>query len=160
MLRAMIEPFNSAEVEAMDRDLLTVFNNDTNVAESANYSIDFAELTNYSDEVVDSIESDYNYDYGQNIDVAALNNRTLDAARQVIYHETTSAARLHLLVTMNQMYSIWATRTGRVWSSNPIHKCEAIRLMLKNDMNLIPIGYREDIVSGWLLFCGSHNKFE
>jgi hypothetical protein len=149
VLRVPIESFDVAAVAEMDQTLGTMFisstPSDSNVV-SSNESSD--------EDVENSTQS------SSLLNISRLSNRIASAARQAIYYETTATARLRLLIIMNQAYSTWVVAHNRTWAANPKRRCNAIRSMLENDMSLVPTKYREDTISGWLLFCAAGAKFE
>lgn len=145
ILHAPIESFDVATVAEMDHELRTMLVTHTRIMDDEN--VPTGESYESSDEYEPSIIT-------PTLNITDLSNRVASDARQMIYYETTSAARLHLLIVMNQMYSFWANTRGRKWIANPRRRCDSIRSMLEFDIALIPDRYREDTISGWLLFCG------
>ena len=142
VLRAPIETFDAAAISEMEtnlRILQTSQNQDTFIDNEP------------------SLQSSQEYDSAP-LNISELPNRVMIGARQAIYHDTTSAARLGLLLTMNQVYSVWAAANDRPWVANPILRCVEIETMLVMDLTSVPVRYREDVISGWLLFFSSHSK--
>lgn len=151
-LRAPIESFDFAAVAEMDQTLGNMIA-DINI--QSEYDSQVAAVNSSSG------ESDYDYDYTQPmLNITTLSDRAITAARQAIYHESTSATRLHLLMVMNQVYLTWSTYHGYQQSINPRLRCDSIYDILSFNISLVPVKYREDTVKGWLLFCAPHAKFE
>lgn len=142
VLRAPIETFDAAAISEMDTNLRIL-----QESQSQDTFID----------TEPSFQSSQEYDSAP-LNISELSSRVMRSARQAIYHVTTNDSRLGLFLTMNHFYSVWVAANDRPLVADPIIRCVEIESMLVMDLQSVPVRYREDVISGWLLFCSPHSK--